>query len=364
MITTTAYSNITKNILEKTNRNLYKIPNHPLEIIKRKIYEYFASTSYPFEYFEDLPKVVSIEDNFDKLLIPYDHPARGKTDTYYIDETHVLRTHTTAHQNQLIEEGHEYFIACGDVYRKDEYDSHHSPIFHQVEGVVLFDKDDKVDLSEKLIGLLAGLVNHLFPKCEYRTNTDYFPFTDPSYEVEVKYQDKWLEILGCGIIQPKILENTGKKDKKGIAFGLGLERLAMILFDIPDIRYFWMEDPKFLDQFKSGEITKFIPFSPLNPIYKDVSMFIQSIDVVDNKWMRENDLIDVIRDHCEDWICSIECIDSIYLEKKQKYTRCYRVTYKPKDYTITNPAEFNDVVNSIQNNIIRELRKLDWIEIR
>ncbi len=364
MITLTSYSNITKNILDKTNRDLYKIPNHPLEIIKRKIYEYFSSTEYPFKFFEDLPKVVSVEDNFDKLLIPHTHPARGKTDTYYVDETHVLRTHTTAHQNYLIEQGHEYFIACGDVYRKDELDSHHAPIFHQVEGVVLFDTDQQVDLSEKLIGLLAGLVNHLFPNCEYRTNSDYFPFTDPSYEVEVKYQDKWLEILGCGVIQPKILENTGKTNKKGIAFGLGLERLAMILFDIPDIRYFWMEDPKFLDQFKSGQITKFIPFSPLNPIFKDVSMFIKTEDVVDNKWIKENDLLDVIRDHCNDWISSIECIDNIYLEKKQRYTRCYRATYKPKDYTITNPAEFNDVVNSIQNNIVIELKKLDWIEIR
>ena len=377
-------SNITKSIFDKLNRNLYKIPNHPLTIIKNKIYEYFSSTPYNFTFRENLPKIVSVEDNFDKLLIPKNHPARARSDTYYVNDKYVLRTHTTAHQNLLLEEGLNSFIACGDVYRKDEINATHYPVFHQIEGVVLFDSDnaansiEDIDIKTKLIDLLAGLVNHLFPNCEYRVNPDYFPFTDPSYEVEVMYQGKWLEILGCGIIQPQILLNTNRSDKKGFAFGLGLERLAMILFDIPDIRYFWMNDEKFMTQFSSGDITKFIPFSPLKSIYKDVSLFINSEDMelsnntnttnttttTDTKWLKENDFFDIIREHCDDWIESMNCVDSIYLEKKGKWTRCYRIHYAPKNYSLTNPSEFNDIVNTIQNNIVYELKKINWMIIR
>lgn len=363
------FNNVPKSILSKLDKNLYQKKNHPLTIIKNKIYEYFSNTQYKFNFFEDeLCKIVTVEDNFDKLLIPKDHPARSKSDTYYFDKYHVLRTHTTAHQNQLLSDGNDYFIACGDVYRKDEINATHYPIFHQIEGVVLFDSDEEVDLKNKLIELLAGLVNYLFPNCEYRVNPDYFPFTDPSFEVEVMYQNKWLEILGCGIIQHEILLNTNRSNKKGFAFGLGLERLAMILFDIPDIRYFWMEDEKFISQFSSGEITKFIPFSPLKSIYKDVSLFVQSEDMVkqenEHKWIRENDFLDVVREHCDDWIESMTCVDSVYLEKKEKWTRCYRINYAPKNYSLTNPSEFNDVVNNIQTNIVNELRKLDYVEIR
>ena len=197
-------SNITPGIQEKLGRNLHNRQNHPLEIIKNKIYEYFGES---FEKFDNLNPVVKIEENFDKLLIPKDHPARAQSDTYYVDENQVLRTHTSAHQNDLLRQGKTRFLATGDVYRKDDIDATHYPVFHQMEGVCIVD-DDK-DAAEELKSILSGLVNKLFPNCEYHFKEDYFPFTEPSFEVEVLYNEKWLEILGCGVVHSKIMENCG-----------------------------------------------------------------------------------------------------------------------------------------------------------
>jgi phenylalanyl-tRNA synthetase alpha chain len=115
--------NLPASILNKMGRNLHNVSNHPIEILKRHIYEYFDKLSrYNFNKFDGLNPIVSIEDNFDKLLIPSDHPARSKSDTYYVDDKTVLRTPTSAHQNQLLLQGFRSFLVTGDVYRKDEID--------------------------------------------------------------------------------------------------------------------------------------------------------------------------------------------------------------------------------------------------
>lgn len=361
----TEYSNIPKSVTNKLGRNLHQIKSHPLEIIKTKIFDYFmAKNNIQWNIYENLSKKVSVENNFDKLLIPQNHPSRSKSDTYYINSNEVLRTHTTAHQTELLELGLNNFLICGDVYRRDEVDSHHYNIFHQLEGVILYDKDENIDLEKTLVDLMSGLCQYLFPESEFKVKSDYFPFTNPSFEIEVYYSDKWLEILGCGIIQPKILENSGRENKKGIAWGLGLERLAMVLFDIPDIRYFWMEDEKFLSQFNSGKISKFIQFSPLDPIYKDISLYVNSEDLDSGIWTRLNQFYEVIRDLANDWIGEIKQIDSFYNKKISTQSYCFRLTYSPKDYKITNPSKFNEIVNSIQTNLVSELKKLDWIKIR
>ncbi len=225
------YSNIPKSILNKLDKNLYQIKSHPLEIIKTKIFNYFISKNITdWNIYENLSKVVSIENNFDKLLIPQTHPSRSKSDTYYLNSNQVLRTHTTAHQVELLELGLNNFLICGDVYRRDEVDSHHYNIFHQLEGVILYEESEQIDIQKILIELMTGLCEYLFPGSEYRVKSDYFPFTNPSFEIEVNYNNVWLEILGCGIIQPQILTNSGRNKKKGIAWGLGLERLAMIYY--------------------------------------------------------------------------------------------------------------------------------------
>lgn len=323
------YSNIPKSVISKLDRNLYQIKSHPLEIIKTKIFDYFRTkNNIKWNIFENLSKVVSIENNFDKLLIPQIHPSRSKSDTYYINHTQVLRTHTTAHQTELLESGLDNFLICGDVYRRDEVDSHHYNIFHQLEGVILYDDSEQIDLEKTLVDLMAGLCEYLFPGSEYRVKSDYFPFTNPSFEVEVYYADKWLEILGCGIIQPQILSNSKRVDKKGIAWGLGLERLAMVLFDIPDIRYFWMEDEKFLSQFKSDEITKFIPFSPLEPVCKDISFYVELDDIdQNNNWTRLNQFYEEIRDLTSDWVGEITLIDNFFNKKISSQSYCYRLVY-------------------------------------
>ncbi len=358
------FSNVPKSVLDKMNRNLYKIPNHPLEILKKKIVAYFNSKIDNLTYYEDLDKVVTIQDNFDNLLIPQTHVSRSKSDTYYVNETHVLRTHTTAHQTQLFRLGVNNFLVCGDVYRRDEVDSCHYNIFHQMEGAALFDANEDIDLEKKLVDLMSGLCECLFPGCEYRVKPDYFPFTNPSFEIEVNYNGKWLEILGCGVIQPEILKSCNKSSK-GIAWGLGLERLGMILFDIPDIRYFWMDDSKFLEQFKSGQITKFIPFSPLEPIAKDVSFFVNNEDIDENgNWTKLNQFYEEIRNLSDDWIGDIKCIDKFYNKKISQHSFCFKMIYSPKNYKITNPAEFNSLVNELQTDMVNSLRTLKWIQIR
>jgi phenylalanyl-tRNA synthetase alpha chain len=259
--------NIPQNILDKVGRNLYKIENHPISIIKNMIYTYFDD----YDKLDDMSPIVSTHDNFDVLLIKEDHPSRSVHDTYYINSKTVLRTQTTAHQREnLLNNRNKKVLMFGDVYRKDEINCTHFPVFHQVDGYCLLDVD--VDAELELRKTLSGLVEYLFPGCEYRYNVDSFPFTIKSLEVEVKFNDQWMEILGCGVIHPQILEETGHIN--GFAFGLGIERLAMILFKITDIRKFWCNDDKFLSQFKENQITEFKPYSVLDVLSKDISFFI------------------------------------------------------------------------------------------
>lgn len=126
-----------------------------------------------------------------------------------------------------------------------------------------------------------------------------------------------------------------------------------------------MEDEKFLSQFKSCEITKFIPFSPLEPIYKDIFLYVRSEDLDDkNNWTKLNEFYEEIRDGTDDWVGKIKLIDSFYNKKISSQSYCFRLIYSPKDYKITNPGEFNDTVNKIQTKLVIKLKKIDWINIR
>ncbi len=349
----TSYSNIPISIENKLQYKLHNKDGHPINIMKKHIYKFFETLKdYNFEFFDDLDSIVKIEDNFDRLLIPKDHPARGKTDTYYVNENYVLRTHTSAHQNELLEKGCQSFIVTGDVYRKDEIDSHHYPIFHQMEIFTLV--DDGKDPIIELKNILSKLVEYLFTECEYRFNDDYFPFTHPSFEIEVKYMEKWLEILGCGVVQPKILENNGIINKRAIAAGLGLDRLVMIFTKIPDIRYIWSDSDRFLNQYKDGKLNIFIPFTNIPSISKDISFYLEKAEVtVENsniKWEKENDFYEIARENCGDYIEEVKLIDSFYNKKIDKYSKTFRLVYSPYDATLNNPAIFNEFVNSMQDN--------------
>ncbi len=365
----TVYCNIPPLIEAKIGRNLHNQKNHPIEIMKRKLFNYFENLEgYEFEYFDNLSPFVNTNDNFDKLLIPITHPARGKSDTYYVNENTVLRTHTSAHQNELFEQGHKNFLVVGDVYRKDEIDCCHYPVFHQIEGVAKV--PDGVDPKDELIKVLNGLVEYLFPDCKYKTNPDYFPFTEPSFEYEVVYNGKLLEILGCGIVHQKILDNNNL-DGQYWAWGIGLERLVMIQYDIPDIRYLWSEHPNFIDQFTSGEIVKFKPYSTLPTMHKDISFWIPHNKIIEQetdkgeqikKWLDENDFFELARECIGDWIKQIDLSDEFFHKQKNMTSRMFRITYSPTDPSLTDPAKFTEKCNMLQDNFRNEIKnKLDVI---
>lgn len=353
-------SNVPSSIKNKLSRNLHMQKDHPICIMKEKIYEYFKTIKPMMETFDDLNNIVSIKDNFDLLLIPENHPSRKKTDTYYVDKNNVLRTHTSAHQNELLAAGHRSFLVSGDVYRKDEIDRYHYPIFHQMEGVHIMSIDDTIeDVENDLKKTLGGLVEFLFPGKEYRFNKDYFPFTEPSYEIEVKFGEKWLEILGCGVIHRKILDHHNIKEN-GWAFGFGLERYSMILFDIPDIRLFWTDDERFLSQFKNQSTNvKFKPYPKLTSIDRDISFWIPANDVIEKDtnnedknftWIELNNFYELLREECGDNIESVTLYDKFYHLKQNRYSHTFRLVFSPNS-NISNPAEFTKMTNEFMERL-------------
>ena len=338
---------------------------HPLNTIKTIIEGHFLENApnaetYKFECVDDRLPIVTTKQCFDELLTPKDHVSRNKSDTYYVSEDRVLRTHTSAHQTELMREGKKAFLCTGDVYRRDEIDSSHYPVFHQMEGVKFFEPSELPNpenptdgsnvkyIEDDLKDHLEGMVQALFgPNIETRWVDAYFPFTDPSLELEVFFQGDWLEVLGSGVIERKILTNCDLGHTHGWAFGLGLERLAMVLFDIPDIRLFWTEDPRFSSQFRAGEVTTFKPYSKYPECYKDVS-FWRPED------FHENDLCDMVRGVAGDLVEKVELIDQFRNEKLDKTSFCYRIVYRSMDRSLTN-EEVDVLQNEIRDRMSDEM---------
>ncbi|MFL2721442.1 MAG: phenylalanine--tRNA ligase subunit alpha [Gammaproteobacteria bacterium] len=197
-------------------------------------------------------EIESEQFNFDMLNIKKSHPARQMHDTFYVEnKNYVLRTHTSPVQiHAMLNNNPPFsFISSGKVYRKDD-DATHLPMFHQIEGIYV-DKD--VDFS-MLKGLIYKLIEDIFPNVtDIRFRPSYFPFTEPSAEVDIKDENgKWLEILGCGIVNPVVLSNCNIDNDQysGLAFGLGIERIAMLKYGVNDIRDFYKSNLDFLSQFK------------------------------------------------------------------------------------------------------------------
>jgi phenylalanyl-tRNA synthetase alpha chain len=353
-------NNIPPSIIEKIGRCLYKESNHPICIVKESV----------FDYFSDLPRIeigppfVSVEYNFDKLRVPKNHPSRSPSDTFYKDEDSVLRTHMTCYLPQIGQsisgESRLKYIICGDVYRKDAIDATHYPVFHQIDAFCIV--PEETDVKKDLRNRLSGLVKHLFgEEIKYHFLEDseiegvYFPFTTDSLEVEVEIETsegiKHLEILGAGTVHPDIMRELGLSNQKAWAFGLGVERLAMVMFDIPDIRLFWSQDRRFLNQFQADKITKFKPYSKYEMCYKDISFFL-------SHEFSYNDFCTIARDEDpRNLIESITLIDEFH--KNGKTSRCYRITYRSIDDTLRN-SEINKIQAAIRKRLINELK----VEIR
>ena len=221
---------------------------HPISTTLNHIIEFLES--YGFQTI-DGPEIETEKYNFDMLNIKKTHPARQMHDTFYIDKnSYLLRTHTSPVQIRAMVSDKPPFsyISSGKVYRKDD-DATHLPMFHQIEGIHI-DKD--VNFAE-LKDLIYKIIHSLFGENTLiRFRPSYFPFTEPSAEVDIMSDDgKWLEILGCGIVNPIVLENCeiSSKDYSGLAFGLGIERIAMIKYGVNDIRDFYKSNLDFLKQF-------------------------------------------------------------------------------------------------------------------
>ncbi|MCH8163921.1 MAG: phenylalanine--tRNA ligase subunit alpha [Proteobacteria bacterium] len=220
---------------------------HPITQTIERIESLFSQMG--FEVAEG-PEVEDDFHNFEALNIPAHHPARAMHDTFYFDENTLLRTHTSSVQIRFMKEHKPpvRFIAPGRVYRHDS-DMTHTPMFHQVEGLMI---DEGINFAE-LKGLMINFLEHFFEKkLEVRFRPSYFPFTEPSAEVDIMGENGWLEVLGCGMVHPKVLANVGVDSEKynGIAFGMGVERLAMLRHGIDDLRIFFENDMRFLEQFK------------------------------------------------------------------------------------------------------------------
>lgn len=354
-------NNVPYSIFAKLGMQLHLKENHPLGILKNAIYGYFdGNFGGKFVKFDDICPIVSVEENFDDVLVPADHISRSYNDTYYVDSQHVLRCHTSAHQAGLLRKGHTHFLVTGDVYRRDSIDSTHYPVFHQMEGVRVFSPDEwtgsgldmtsyaAVDLKKSL----EGLAQHLFGKVEMRWVDTYFPFTNPSFELEIYFKDEWMEVLGCGVTEQEILKRSGKMESVAWAFGLGLERLAMVLFDIPDIRLFWSEDERFTSQFSKGQLgVKFKPYSKFPPCYKDMSFWI-------NDSFSENNLCEVIRGIAGDLVEEAKLIDS-FTNNEGMTSHCYRIVFRSMERSLKD-EEINqlqlDVRKSVENKLHVTLR--------
>ncbi len=219
---------------------------HPVTLTMDRIVALFSQVG--FEVAEG-PEIEDDYHNFEALNIPAHHPARAMHDTFYFSDNTLLRTHTSSVQIRYMQNNRPpfRFIAPGRVYRCDS-DMTHTPMFHQVEGLLV---DEQVTFAQ-LKGLLIDFLQKFFSReLQIRFRPSYFPFTEPSAEVDIMGEHGWLEVLGCGMVHPKVLENVGIDNEKytGLAFGMGVERLAMLQYGIRDLRSFFENDLRFLRQF-------------------------------------------------------------------------------------------------------------------
>lgn len=403
---TDEWTNTPPFILELTKRQLHRNPDHPIGILKELIERKFKGLGYT--YFSDFPPVVTTFENFDMLGFPKDHPGRSRSDTYYLNEDNLLRTHTSAHEGECfaISKTPGYFITA-DVYRKDEIDRTHYPGFHQMEGARIWSKNtpDYLEQLEKDIESIpktnlivedctpssvenpkqdymndreVELVSaHLKRTMEFLVHTvfetaresakkagsteeylnealkvrwveAYFPWTAPSYEIEVWWKGEWLECCGSGLVRQPVMVNAGLgEDKIGWAFGIGLDRIAMLLFGIPDIRLFWTADERFAQQFKRGEISTFVPYSKYPGIKRDVSFWLP-----ENSNLHINDVMEIVRDHGSDLVENVSLIDEFTHPKTGRQSQCFRVNYQSMDRNLTN-SEINDIHNKVEDDLIK-----------
>lgn len=323
-----------------------------------------------------VPEIVNANISFDLFDFPPEHPARSKSDTYFVTDNDILRTHTTIMwyyylMNEQIKEkikkGLPVGSLChGKVYRKDEIDRNHMNVFHQMDGWYLCKKSDRVITSQDLQDVLVKIAKAVFGEnVKYRFNADKFPYTDPSLEMEIdpstgsgqvsSGQSRWLEVLGSGVVKGSVLKNLGVDPDvyNGWAFGFGLERLAIISMELPDIRLLWSEDERVKKQLKLGN--KFKEVSKFPPIIRDIS-FVVNNDFVPNNYF------DLIRDIGGGLVEEVKLLDKYENAEKfgmDKISFTYRIVYRSNERTLLTSE-----IDPIQEKIYQETKKQFGAEVR
>ena len=318
--------------------DLSRTPGSPLHEIVAKV------TSLPvLENFDNIiiPEVVPADINFDLFDFPPEHPARSTSDTYYVDEKNILRTHDTVmwyyylnlpEIKEKIAQKKPLGVLCyGKVYRKDEIDRHHMNIFHQFGGLYLRPDSEGILPIDELKNVLTEIVQGTFgPDVKYRFLEDTFPYTDPSLQVEVEVNGQWVEILGGGMPKKSVLSKFGVEGYNGWAFGFGLERLAIISMALPDIRLLWSTDQRVVKQLHMGN--QFVEVSKYPAIVRDISFVV-------NKDFAPNVYFDLVRDVVGDLAEEVALLDEYENEAKfgkDKKSYAYRITYRSSERTLTN----------------------------
>ena len=339
--------------------DLTKKENSPVKILVDQIIKLPRFKDFTLV---DFPKIVTVEENFDVLNTLKDHPSRRETDTYYLSDEYILRTQTTTMwpfclRNEevlktLEKEGHFGALSSGIVFRKDEIDRNHFPAFHQIDGLYICRKDQMVITQKDLEDVEIDIAKSIFGEdVEYRFLVDSFPFTDPSVEMNIKFNGNWMEVVGSGLVHEQVLKNFGIDPEiyNGWAFGFGLERLAMVKMGISDIRIFWSDDPRITSQFKD-----------INSRYKEVSKYPETsrdISFVIDKNINLNNYYEIVRDFAENLIEEVKLIDSYEDEAKfgkDKKSYTFRIIYRSLERTLKSD-EINKIQEEIRNKTKQDL---------
>ncbi|CCF59517.1 hypothetical protein KAFR_0H01070 [Kazachstania africana CBS 2517] len=416
------YTNVTPSILSHVNENLHLRKHHPINTLRELIENTLNSVDNTFKTYNSFSPIVTTYQNFDVLDIPVDHPGRSKSDTYYINKDYLLRTHTSAHELEcfhdlLLQENitNRGFLISADVYRRDEIDRTHYPVFYQMEGARIWDrsslallKSDLSKLENKLLDIDKGknIIRLIVqddvslegnPKQNYMTMEEYdlcsrhlkrsiellikqafaqkiknmttadinqtttelnvrwiktsFPWTAPSWEIEVWWNGEWLELCGCGLIKQDVLLKAGYRSDStiGWAFGLGLDRIAMLLFEIPDIRLLWTKDERFHQQFRDGAITSFKPYSKYPGSMRDMAFWLPDESLYVE--LHENDIMEIVRSVAGNLVESVKLIDKYRTPDTNRTSLCYRINYQSMDRNITN-QEVNKLQELVQDQLM------------
>ena len=310
-----------------------------------------------------VPETITIKNSFDLFNVPADHPSRKPTDTYFINSDRILRTQTTTmwfyylNDSQiktiLEQQGHIGALCYGKVYRKDEIDSTHFPVFHQIDGLYIVKKENEKIVLKTLQNVLSSMIKSIFgSNIKFRFLDDSFPFTDPSTQVEIRYANEWLEVLGGGLVHKNVLKNLGLDPNiyNGWAFGFGLERLAMIKNNIPDIRVFWSSDPRIKKQFKNID-SQFQEVSKYPPVIRDISFVV-------NRKVSLNSFYEIVRHVAGDLVEEVKLTDEYKNNKKfgaNKKSYTFRIIFRSHERTLLN-AEISDIFDQIEKSTKDQLK--------